>query len=727
MIGDEVPLVNSGGEDERRSDGWLPRPPIRLIHLAVLSSLAIAQPLLDLLGRNPEFFVAQGIRTEGVLILVAVLIGGLPLPFIAVEALLLGSPKLLQKTAHTVVVGFYLILFFLLLLKRSGEIPTIVVVVCAVILAVVGVAAYVAFQFVRSFVSLMAVGLILIPAGFLFKANSAGLMAPPQVLGKALHEVDCTEPVIFIVFDEFSTPVLLDEKGSINRRRYPNFAALADTSTWYPKAVTIAEYTMIAVPAILTGMKPRPGELPVFEAHPDNLFTLFGGTYDIWALETMTRLCPAELNRRGTDPVRPSDRAISVSLDLWIVYLHLVVPHEGIDRLPPISNTWGGFGDRAPAPEQAEPAVEEGRTGVAKAGFRETRSDRRIRVREFLEALRDGRDRSLFFLHIMLPHGPWDLLASGQRYPAETGVIWGVVGKDNSWADGEFLPQQAYQRYIQQTMYVDRFVGEVRTTLEEIGLFDRSLIVLVADHGVSFEPGQRRRNASLPNAHEILPVPLIIKAPHQREARVVESLVSILDVMPTAVEYLEEEPPWAFDGVAMTAPNSTREQPIEFKIAGGGVHEVRPEYLQRMSDVVHRKLRVFGDGTDSLDLYRIGRHGDLVGRSVRELPSGEALERPLTIDDEEFYRNVDPGAATLPVFVQGSIGVEDEGSTSSQLAVVINGTVGAVVPTHIGSDPAGRFTAFIPPSFLRPGDNDLRIYHVEEQAGAAVLHELIQR
>ena len=43
------------------------------LHLAVLSSFAIAEPLLDLLGRTPEFFVVRGSTAGDVIFFALVL------------------------------------------------------------------------------------------------------------------------------------------------------------------------------------------------------------------------------------------------------------------------------------------------------------------------------------------------------------------------------------------------------------------------------------------------------------------------------------------------------------------------------------------------------------------------------------------------------------------------------------------------------------------------------
>ena len=58
-----------------------------------------------------------------------------------------------------------------------------------------------------------------------------------------------------------------------------------------------------------------------------------------------------------------------------------------------------------------------------------------------------------------------------------------------------------YHRYLEQVDYVDTLVGQLRKRLEPI--WADALVVLVADHGVAFEPKQTRRavtNANLPRS-----------------------------------------------------------------------------------------------------------------------------------------------------------------------------------------------------------------------------------
>ena len=48
-------------------------------------------------------------------------------------------------------------------------------------------------------------------------------------------------------------------------------------------------------------------------------------------------------------------------------------------------------------------------------------------------------------------------------------------------------------------------------------MYDNTLIVITADHGISWQPGvDTRRSVNPSNVEELTPVPLIVKAPGQR-------------------------------------------------------------------------------------------------------------------------------------------------------------------------------------------------------------------
>ena len=72
------------------------------------------------------------------------------------------------------------------------------------------------------------------------------------------------------------------------------------------------------------------------------------------------------------------------------------------------------------------------------------------------------------------------------------------------------------QRHFLQTGFADHELQELWKHLKSEGMWDKSLIVVAADHGVAFPQARERRRLTRENAAEIAPVPLLIKAPGQK-------------------------------------------------------------------------------------------------------------------------------------------------------------------------------------------------------------------
>ena len=131
----------------------------------------------------------------------------------------------------------------------------------------------------------------------------------------------------------------------------PNLSELADGASWFQDARAVADSTHHALPAILTGNFPAAGRSPRLANHPQNLFTLFGGDYRIWAVEPVVKLCPPEINRVITESFQLR-QVLHLLEDLAVVSLHLQLPSSLGERfLPPISDSWGGFAARDPKKE----------------------------------------------------------------------------------------------------------------------------------------------------------------------------------------------------------------------------------------------------------------------------------------------------------------------------------------------------------------------------------------
>ena len=105
--------------------------------------------------------------------------------------------------------------------------------------------------------------------------------------------------------------------------------------------------------------------------------------------------------------------------------------------------------------------------------------------------------------------------------------------KDETYNSDEFH-RQSLLGYYAAVSFIDHQVGEIISTLDDLGLRDNTIIVLTSDHG--FHLGEYNfwgKHNTLTNA---LHIPLIIDAPGTQAATAPNALVSLVDLFPTMLD-----------------------------------------------------------------------------------------------------------------------------------------------------------------------------------------------
>src|SRR5205823_8777478 len=139
--------------------------------------------------------------------------------------------------------------------KRSGTGATARLTCGSIASGVVSAVAAWRLRAVRSVRTILAVGPLVFLTVFLFGSKVEELVFPATVHA-AVANVDSSTPVVYLLLDEFPLNALLDADGEIDAKRFPNFARLARTSTWFRNTTTLSATTTVAVPVILTGNPP---------------------------------------------------------------------------------------------------------------------------------------------------------------------------------------------------------------------------------------------------------------------------------------------------------------------------------------------------------------------------------------------------------------------------------------------------------------------------------------
>ena len=337
-------------------------------------------------------------------------------------------------------------------------------------------------------------------------------------------------------------------------------------------------------------------------------------------------------------------------------------------------------------------------------------SARATRFRTMLQAIRPTRRPRLVFHHQVLPHQPWEFLPSGRRYKGDSNPFDGGLSSFRGFHDA-FLTHQNQQRFLLQVGFVDRELGLLLDRLERTGLFDRALLVVTADHGISFDIGVSERRAVSPGKiAEVAPVPFFVKAPHQDRSRVRPAYVHTIDVLPTIYDVLGLKLPAAVDGHSAFARRGAHTVRLPTFEIGRWIAVDPPQLEHARAANRKRQARLFGVGRQSL--FEFGPLRGLLGRRVETFRRGASA---MTVDGLDTERTFRPTSGHAPIWFTGLISGGRPGSTH-RLALAVNESIAAVGRSfYLRDAPGERFSLLIPEAALRPGPNHAALYQVHRR------------
>lgn len=626
------------------------------LHVAVLWSFTVGKPLLDKADSSVFFFLPRSAAPFD-LVIVGIAV------FVVAPAVLLGIEALLGRLSDRVATVFHLglmaVMFWLLALQMERFVGIAAPTKGLMLGALVGAAATFAYartRFVPTVLDVLGPAPLLFLALFLVASPVVSLWLPGAEPEAAKVEPASTPPIVVIVMDEFPSLSLQDRPGHIDDSLFPNFARLAAESTWYPNATSVGDSTEFAVPAVLTGMRPNDNEdqLAIAGSFPESIFTLLGHSYDIDAVETETQICPRSICERAVrDPFFP--RVPRILGDLVKLTPAAVLPKRIHRRL------YGNGSGVSPLPPKSPPEL----------------------YRLFDQQI-NGDAAHLSFIHSTnLPHKPWTLVPSTEHYSAPDidAAIRGTV-KLTTAPQSELVERK---RHLLQAGAADTVLGNAIDRLQQEGVWDKAIVIVLADHGISFRPFLPRRHAVPGNLDQVGLVPFFVKAPGQETPIVDPAAAETIDVVPTIAKMIGLRIPWKVDGLPAGERQAGTMEMTDFRR-----NPIRAplETVLRQGRQFLRQWRhtlTYGQGWDAL--IRSGPGSEQIGRPVPAIlprADGSAALPQIPL----------PGSGEVLVVVDGVLeGVEPD----AQLAIAVNGRIEAVTaamatPGHI------RYEAVLPPA-----------------------------
>jgi hypothetical protein len=668
----------------------------RLAVVTGLSAAAFVAPLLDLYGKNPEVFVANRTSVWEIVLFGLGTALAVPLAAWAVLALAGAIGGQAPDLAFKAIVASLALATGLIVTRQAIADNTFGAIAVAVVIAAV---VYWLVHNVEVIFVVAAVAIPVLVVMFVATSATARLIWDEPGVTEGSTQVADPADIIMIQLDEMPMASIMEVDGTINETLFPNFARLAEEGTWYRNALSDSIATTQSVPAILTGVRGEPGMSPSYVDHPDNLFTLLAGTYEMHVIEWVAEMCPEEVcpDYAGRSPARFS----SLLKDVGVVYGHLTLPAATRENLPSIDNSWRGFLGQADT---------HGGGDVEISGIAVPDGSARAKWANWIQRLINGIGRgtapTLSYAHLEAPHVPWLTNPTGTHYerPEEYTEVFGVQG-DGRWGLDAEPPLLGFQRHLYQVGFLDKMLGRMFDHLDETGTWDETMIVVVADHGASFVPGEHRRWPYEDNRDDLYRVPLFIKYPDQARGEIVDLPAFGIDIMPSIVDALGIDTDLRFDGVSLLELDEERpHQPIRWCCNGDGVSSD----LSVLYSQVERNHTWIPDQSSWLGVAAVGPNASLIGEPATSLRirSDEGLR--WSLDLGETLEDVDRSSGIVQTLVTGRIEGDDE-LASDEVLIVLNDVVAGVAHLSRDSATAGSFIGLVAEDLVKDGPNDVSL------------------
>ena len=697
---------------------------ISLPHFLTLFTLAVSQPIFDILGKNIEFFIFRS-SNFGEVILITFTLGLIaPLLLFGVVRLLSHINYRLGSVLYAALVTLFFILFYLLVTKYIGVQNNVLLLGMSLVLGVTSTVFYYRKENFFSLIGYMVIVVILAPSLFLWNyhltlTGDGGFQSRPVTVSK--NDI----PVFILVFDELPLAGLLNSDGDINEQRFPNFAHFAATSTWYKNASTVADSTPLAIAALLTGKKPAPNKAgaevkPTAAKYPGNLFSMLRHTHNIHASETITSLCSEDICSPNKEhSVSGFAKLGSTAEDFLVIYLHLVLPDKYRTHLPSISSTWGGFQLTS--------------KGFNFAGLFYNQK----KVNASIADMKSASSNDVHYLHINMPHHPWINYPSGKRYfknyttdkSRPLGIDW-FFPNGHLWGFDEDALATARQRQQMQIGFSDKILGQFLDAIEHSDNYDNALVMVLSDHGSSIAQGQIFRFATEKNAINLLSVPLMVKYPGQVDPKTSYLNAEITDILPTITDVLEIDHSWKFDGYSLRKldEKTATKKSIMRTIISTATNKEIP-YLITVDDTNLFDKIVEGGSLsspsqrDASYIFDDSYTKDWLGVSTDSLSKIDSA-REASIPQLDRFENINLSRGLLAGFLRISI-PKKAADEALVVALALNGKIHAT--RYVNSKNPGMFDAILPESAFVNGKNIFELYIVDDSSSPVVFEKLVLR
>ena len=747
--------VNTGSGNHKK---WH----VELHHFCVyltLTTVAIGQPILQMYSSNLAVFTTAGLEGIGVLGFMLLVLFVPAIVLYGIEVLVGLCVPRARQLVNQAFIFLCLVLVFLLLTRSITGISWLIHIGLVMCLAAGAFWVFHKVHLLKIWTRWMSSLALIVALSFVLavkdivwipEVGAVNLIGNQNGGGSSLQSDAKDVSVVWIVLDEAPLFPLLNTSGEINRERFAGFAKLADSSTWYRNTLSPSQRTTDAVPSMLTGLNPKVGSNPIYAVYEKNIFTLMNTHVGFDVREFTTSLCPDSIcgkifsSASGNETPDSSEQVggsrtfefRQFMKDAVIVLGHKLLPQGLREDLPAIDQAWGGFGggdvnagqgDSNDVDQVLESNIDAETQSEKKSTYRESGPASLIPpFEEMVERAKNSVKPVLHFQHVMIPHRPWMLTPDQRMYPEtpNPGFVKDKTLPDNDTDLGVLSHQ--YQALLMQYAAVDQMIGHLVDELKASNNWDRTMIVVTADHGISMESGTFRRRDVKPDQpgtlEDLYRVPLFIKYPSHTEASTNDCDVMHQDIVPTIAAVKQLDAGWRYDGVDLQ--EQCPDRPIREVNWDKGKTTMSSHWTSLLERVaLYDSYVSISGGVDGI--FGFGPYTSLMGKQISSASvKGESSIVSWTIDQLNDFANIrSERFANIPAEITGTIQLSRPIPKGSVGVITVNGVIAGFIDEISGAsaDAAVPYRAMLANSQLKQGPHSVSLSVVS--GGAVAVFE----
>jgi hypothetical protein len=294
----------------------------------------------------------------------------------------------------------------------------------------------------------------------------------------------------------------------------------------------------------------------------------------------------------------------------------------------------------------------------------------------------------------------------------------------------------------------DTIVGLFVEKLKQLGIYDKAIVVIAADHGFSMRPLSYRRGNIDEDAfyEDIMNVPLMIKFPGSAPGKIDPLHAQNSDVLPTVLDGLGLDYQLPLDGRSLlntSLPDRQEQQFLVGRVHNPGRRQPKvKKYVKAEGEILSYKVpSETPRGTvdwkytlpgypnpNPINPYFIGPRSELLGQPVANFLTGNSVStyEVLSVGDrskkQDWSRSIqfDPKSGTCPCNIQGNITGSDL-KPMDEVALAINGVLRSFAHLIDGPGDIHQFVFLPLDSDFQAGPNSIQLYKVEARASGGVV------